>query len=845
MKKRVLFLTTDMILLFFLTGCGGINDYLEDQMVKNSGILENAEYLEYEDYVNDGRIDEGGYYTESLEKMEENNAPIHVTFASNNNLEIRYYSDAEYLNPLNVSNCFLNPGDSVYAIVEIRDDVFSSMYEFTGFRFYAVKENGIQKETNSITFEGKGTDYILSISNGCTETELSVEPVGAYQKRVISLNDYCVDDEERKTELGGTWFVNDKEFESDTVEINPVSSYIISYQYDSDEYFYMDSEPDCYYSNNTDGVVIFNQRDPSDDTLDYSVKLHEYISVSLVSGVSRTVSVNGGNNQVVEANTELEIPRLRYGQAVVIITDKEWTDLENCRELILTSSGREAGNYKYTMIVPEKDGEFYFDPDEYQYEHGSLIFTCFGNVVTSPQMLAKGSKIYYAQEIADEGFWLAPGDNFVIVGEETSTKEQLCDIHFTPKVQVTVALEQPESGGKVTYVVDGNRIYTDTYTTFSGTVIAMDFEPWEGWILNSNAHDGDTYVVNDNKSQIVRGKGYEIGSVFTEDKNHKPALTVTLEKSVGKEMEFSITASGFKTDISSYGGGWKVTDIFNKDSGHYDIITNSQDIISQQKIGTEIPITMTMGNRAIQSGQAVRFVIEKTDSDDNKSSVTRYITDMTAVLDPIHIYEPNELSSSKTWYKSIHITVGVVDIEQFVSPSPSANTTISVNNLLTNELMTGGELIEGAQKVTVSILPNSGYYITGKKVVNDLYQETMKYSEFVKNMDDIIGGHPAERYYTLTLDTSDAFAIYTYELDGKKVSGNIVVKEGQKLALTYEIVDSTYKLKEGAGGVPIVGWGKSYTKVTKELTVIQTMDKTTITKDDFDIETVKGEPEND
>ena len=93
----------------------------------------------------------------------------------------------------------------------------------------------------------------------------------------------------------------------------------------------------------------------------------------------------------------------------------------------------------------------------------------------------------------------------------------------------------------------------------------------------------------------------------------------------------------------------------------------------------------------------------------------------------------------------------------------------------------------------------------------------------------------------MTLDSSDTFATYTYKLDGKEVSGTITVKEGQKLTLTYEITDSAYKLKEGAGGVPLVGWGKSYTKVSKDLTITPGMDGKTITKDDFGIETVKGE----
>ena len=107
MKKRLLYLTLGTFLLLTMTGCTSVNSYLEDQMVKKSGILENADYLTYEGYVNDGRIDDEGYYTDSTEESVEDRAPVHVTFAENNNLKIQYYSDAGHLTQLSQSSCYL------------------------------------------------------------------------------------------------------------------------------------------------------------------------------------------------------------------------------------------------------------------------------------------------------------------------------------------------------------------------------------------------------------------------------------------------------------------------------------------------------------------------------------------------------------------------------------------------------------------------------------------------------------------------------------------------------------------------------------------------------------------
>ena len=826
--RKMLFLAACVALA--LCSCNHVNSFLDDQMMKKSGILENTDYLIYEGYVNEGRIDQEGYYTESAQESTKPGT-IHVTFAENKNIKAQYYKDSTRRVLINPSNCYINPGNTIYALGEVNDNASSSMYELAGFRAFELDDQGNMKELKSLQISKKDGGYLLTIPKEFAGTEVSIEPIGSYSEREIMLNDYLLDDLGNRTELDGTWLVNEDPYQSDVAVINPVSSYIISYRYDSDKYFFMSSEPECYYSDNIDGLVIFKQREPTDSTLNYSVELHEYIDVSLISDVTRTVSINGGDKKSISANTELPIPRLRYGQLVIISTNREWSALERCQDLIITNTRTESGEYVYSMIVPEKGGEFHFNPLDYHYDHGTITFTCFGNEVKSPQLLAKGSRIYYEQNTAEDGYWLAPGENVIIVGEAEDTEQQLLNIHFTPMVTVEVSLTQPQYGGKVIYSVDGKRIDSDTYSTYSGTKIEMKFEPWEGWILNSNAKDGDTYFVLDSRNQIVRNKNYDIGTVFTEDQAHKPVLSVTLEKSVGEDMEFSVTASGIKTDIEHFSDVWY-------DIG--DLIPTTQDIVHQQKIGTESPITISLANKALQSGQAVKFVFEKADRNSNVETEVRYITNLTTAIDPFYIYPPRYLPTAKQWYDSVHITISVVNVETFLRPISPLHSTVMVRNLLTNGVMSGGELIEGDQKVTITITPDYGYYITGKKVSDGIYQETMKYSDYMKNKSSIIEEHIPAKYSSITLDSSDQFASYTYKLDGKDVTGSVLAKEGQKLSLTYEITDSKYKLTEGAGGLPLVGWGKSYTKVTKELIVTSDMDGTTITKKNFGITTERG-----
>ena len=824
MKKK-LFLSMATLLVLLLAGCSSIEEHLRDQMLKKSTVLDETDYLAYEQYACEGNLDNEGYYIEETDPVDDETAPIHVTFADNNNLKITYFSDASHHNALNGSECYLNLGDSIYAHVEISDDVFSSMYEFSCFKIYEIDEDGKRKELPAIITEGQSPDLSITIPPAFDGAELSVVPIGAYQERTISLSAIAYDNDDNKKMISGTWLINDKEYQGNSATINAASSYIISYQYDSNSYFYVSSEPECYYNDNFDGIVIFKQRDPSDSTLSYSVELHEYINLKHVSDMDRLVGIDGKEMTLYEANQEVTFSRLRYGQRVVLTTNKEWADLENWNDMILESSGIESGNYKYTLLVPEKDGQFWFDPSEYSYENGTIRFRCHGNIVTRPISLAKGTKIIYEQDTAKEGYWLAPGDNIVIVGEESDTRQQLMDIHFTQKVNVTVSLEQPDYGGKVYYSVDGNRIYTKTYSTFSGTEIKMEFKPWPGWVLNDNAHDEDVYVVNDNKSQTVKGPGYNIDSVFSEAPNHKPNLTVTLNKSVGN-MTFSVSASGCNADSRVYDPGF-VEGIFS----------GSMDIVDKQPIGTECPIRIIIGNRALEPNKAVKFVTVKTDTTGNELSETRYVTDLSAWLDPFHIYAPYELGQSEQYFEAIHISISVVDISSFSMPTTPNHSAITVRNMLTNKLMSGGELIEESEKVTVSISPEYGYYITGKNVTGDYYQQTMKYSDYLEDISGIIKEHPAEKYLSVTLDSSDAFATYTYKLNGDEVSGRINVKNGQEISLTYKITDSEHKLAEGAGGV--FGIGASYTDVTKKISISPEMDGKIITKDDFGIKVVE------
>lgn len=814
MKK--LYLILPVVFALTLSSCGN----LENEIREKSEINNDENYIKYQNYINEGNVDQEGYYQENI--IDGTAGKVHITFASNNNLNVKYYTDAAHKNQIETQSYYADLGASIYAEVENSNDIYSSAYEFSGFEVYRYEDSQTRETAENLKGDYLKDGAVLHIPDDYDGADISIEPIGAYRQKVISLKDYCSDDDATYS-LNGKWLIDDKECAGGETEVNPISPHIISYEYDNDEYFFIASEPECYYSNNNDGVVIFNQLEAADKTTDYSIELHKYITVTLVSDKQRTVKVNGGDNQSINANAELSIPHLKYGDVVTIETDKAWEDLETKRELILTKTiPISSGGYRYTLTVPQKDGKFEFNPSEYKYEHGEIIFKCFGDVVTDTQHLAKGSKIYYEQGKADDGYWLASGEHCIIVGEESETKRQLQNIHFTPKVDVVVKLPQPSFGGRIVYYADGVKVDGESYRTNAGTVISMDFITWEGWKLNSelNVYDNAEYIVSENTSQTVIS-GADVDRVFEEDEGHKPELTVVLEKSVGKDMQFDISASGIEQKDYKYEDKWYRND--------YTLI--------KSKIGAEQGIVISMKNRAIQSGKAVKISIEKADKDSkNIEKELRYINDLTKLQEPIYIYSDD--ADSNIWYKNVNITISVVDVNTFTETKPAQHSTLTVKNADTKEILKAGDFIEKGQKVIVTISPEKGYYVSGKKTSNDVYSQTMKYSEYVSDINGIIEKHPIKKILEITLDKSDSYASYKYKLEGTEVSDTVIeAREGQELAIEYEIISSGYKLDKSYGGFLKIG--ASNKKAQSSIKITPDMDGKTIKKEDFGINAVE------
>lgn len=846
-----------VVLAVTLSGCTGIQKYIQSKIQDNSGILKREEYLIYQQYQSEGKIGTDNYYQENYpeedypEEFSAKDGAIKISFAKNNNLETSYFEDEECTVPLSESDCYLSPGDIIYANISVKDGVYSSSYEFSELRIYEIREDGSRKLNSSVSAAESNGTIKLMIPENCDADALVLEPIGKYLPRLITLHDFQKDANGAEQELDGLWTVNSSVYSIGNAEIGSVDSYIVSYQFDPEEYFYVSSSPEYFHLDVEDGQIIFKQRKASDETSEYSVELHPYLVFTMISDVSRNVSINGGNNQSVLANHEIQLgvnEKLKYGDTFTVQTDSEWKDLENCPNPVVQNIGRtREGGYIYTMLVNSPDGMFEFDPSDYLYEHGTILFSYLGKPVTGPMTLVKGSRLYYEADSAEEGYWLPESEEVpsLLVGEQDETVRRLKEIHFVPKVKVTVQLPQPEYGGKIAYYLNGKLIDGDQCETTSGAEISMDFSPWEGWQCTET--DGEIYKVADQKNQIVSVNGLTVDTLFKEDDAHKPILTVLLEKSV-EQMYVGVSAAGISEAGAQY-SEWNITKAFEKNAEKY-TPTGELKLVNGEKIGTQLPIRLSLKNRAILTGQAVRIQIEKTYQNEKKKPVkiteTWYLNDLTKKNAPIEIYNTAELEKHDVKYDSIQIRIGVVEVQKFgfqseneeIKSRRDSNIIVSVYDNDANRRLNVGNFVEPSSKVTVSISPKPGFYITGSKVSNDKFiSDEMSYTEYLKRVDDLVENHPAKKYCTIMLEPAEDFAKATYRLDGKVVSDRVQAKEGQKLQLEYEIIDADYSFKTPQGGV--FGLGSSDKKATKTISITSEMDGKTISNENFHIEVVK------
>ena len=131
--------------LLVLSGCTQIREKAEQLMWEHSGVTEDFSYIQYQQMDAANALDEDGLYhsaeLETYEKRQEKSGTVHVSFARNDFLHFDYYRDAALTEQLETSDCWLNPGEAVFA-GDPEATAFFKATESTGLRLDYGQQRG-------------------------------------------------------------------------------------------------------------------------------------------------------------------------------------------------------------------------------------------------------------------------------------------------------------------------------------------------------------------------------------------------------------------------------------------------------------------------------------------------------------------------------------------------------------------------------------------------------------------------------------------------------------------------------------------------------------------------------
>lgn len=400
-----------------LAGCAA-DEQLGQLFLEQAGVTSQQDYLRYEQYQETGLLDEKGYYVMPPEPEQERDGQIHVTFAANRYMEILYYTDAAMISPLTASECYLDPGDTLYAKLEKYEESNSNLYRLAEYRIREYDAEGNVKEEQVVEATGDVMEY--QIPADFTGTELSVLPVGAYDDRELSMDVYYVDDNGEKHSLGnaGMWFINDDEAVGNTVRISPIEPYVLKFVYDKENYFYVSSEPACFTRDPVGtGSVEFWEAEPTDENTAYSVELHLYLNLSLKCSEEAQIRKGQDEAQTIKKNKVWDSENLSYGDTIIVETKGECKIESGDYKHVLVTKDPISNGYRYTFTMTREMQDSLSDDVaidrvfdivlENKGDYGTCTYKLDGKVVSGAVQLKESQKLTLTYKITQDNYTFA------------------------------------------------------------------------------------------------------------------------------------------------------------------------------------------------------------------------------------------------------------------------------------------------------------------------------------------------------------------------------------------------------------------------------------------------------
>lgn len=364
MKSRKLFILLGMIsaIALSLSACTTPIDAIHEKILSDSGIESNADYNTMQLLQQSDHLDENGLYKSPVPAQEENSnkatGSVQVSFGHNSYLDTLYFFDPELTDAITQDIVYLNPGDIIYVGDWKSNNPHSNLYQLSEYYIFEYAMDGTLIKNIS---QKPGNDHLLlSIADVHQGHSFSIMPIGIYPDRQLSMSAYYMDDdnEAHSLESSGSWTINDVVCSENTANISSVDSYVLRFTFDKENYFYVSSEPKCFTkSPNQTGFLEFFEEDPTDNTAEnYSVELHEYLTLHIKSSDYATVSVNNGTPISVNKNKYIDLDKIQYGDSIIVETAGTCTISGDDRHISIHKDPI-GDQFRYTIDVSQQHHE--------------------------------------------------------------------------------------------------------------------------------------------------------------------------------------------------------------------------------------------------------------------------------------------------------------------------------------------------------------------------------------------------------------------------------------------------------------------------------------------------------
>lgn len=421
MKKSIIIVSAILIISLIVAIIG----VSQIDVLKSSSITEDADYQKYLELKSNGEIDENGEYIIKYEDPDK----IRVTFATNKALNVEYYYDEAKTRKID-SVAYLMPADTIY--IKCLDSS-ENLYKFSRYEIYEFDKDGNCEKALTLT----DAESKYTIPENIKSKEVQIRPYGENDKSSIRLS---VIDENGKDIISGEWKNGSTILKDNSLAVGPSESYQLSYTYNTDEFFFVSSSPECHNPENINGVINFEGKNSSDEDrpLEYVINLRRYLSLSL--SFDKNADIYRKDELLDEKTKKFEFKpehKLKFGDEITIktksditITDgdykyisasREWSNSEELYIYKIKINDTEIKNQSYEGVDIVEDVTITL-PEKVPY--GNATYKVNGKEVSGTHTFKEGEKLKIEYKIGEDGY-IFSGQNVVqkILKIKTKTEE--------------------------------------------------------------------------------------------------------------------------------------------------------------------------------------------------------------------------------------------------------------------------------------------------------------------------------------------------------------------------------------------------------------------------------------